>query len=474
MKRTGLLKKIFLAASTALFCSMPLCAQFNALKVPDSSAIRKTVLSSWLKAPLNEIKYKAVENRTNESGSQFQISLEQSQNEFNVVIAPKVVIDVEQIKENKKHIVSMEIYPSGAAGSWILSRDLKTGKPSRIRCFFNNDSEVYIQLRPDGTKTLADLIVFNSFAARSVPIGIPFENLYTASFSQLYQWTKDRLPWKKVTVTTGLYREKLQMVAVIRENLKNINYAQYACYDENGKLSSIITGDAFEGQTYILDDYGNLTGEETNVKDDYRLTLSSPGFVKWIADGLIEPLTGSGTKINELLENTYSFSPTGKAGVLSQSYNLTLTLDWCRNLAAKVMSARSSRDFSYKTGGVDVRVEPFACEIVNSKIVSAPGYLTGSGYEIKSIKSLLYVLGVTEPGYFYLAAIKRTSSVKPDEMAFNDCAALFPYFDDKGTFGCIVFDNGTELTLETFIAKYASSFAHLERIKASDYFFPKN
>ncbi len=474
MKRTGLLKKIFLAASAALFCSTPLCAQLNALKVPDSSAIRKTVLSSWLKAPLNEIKFKAVENRTNESGSQFQISLEQSQSEFNVVIAPKVVIDVEQIKENTRRIVSMEIYPWGAPGSWILSRDLKTGKPKRIRIFFNNDSEVYIQLRPEGSKTLADLIVFNSFAARSVPLGVPFENFYTASFSQFYEWTKDRLPWKKVNITTGLYREKLQMAAVIRENLKNINFAEYACYDENGNLCSLLTGQAFEGQSYILDDYGNLTGEEADVKDDKRLTLSSPGFVKWIADGLIEPLTGSGTKINELLENTYSFSATGKAGVLSQTYNLTLTLDWCRNLAAKAMSSRSSRDFTYKTAGVDVTIEPFASEIAGSKIVSAPGYLTGSGYRIQSIKSLLYVLGVTEPGYFYLAAIKRTSQVRPDEMAFNDCAVLFPYFDDKGTFGCMVFDNGTEMTLETFIAKYGDSFAHLERIKASDYFFPKN
>ncbi|MFA6938401.1 MAG: hypothetical protein WCQ67_09240, partial [Treponema sp.] len=366
----------------------------------------------------------------------------------------------------------MEVYPSGAPGSWVLYRNKDTGKPTKICMFFNQDAEVYIQFQPSENKTFADMIVFNSYAARSVPVGISFESLYTMSFADVYKITAQCLPWQKVAVVPKQYHAPLQMAAVIRENLSRIDYADDACYNERGKLYSISTGKPFK---IIAEDDGTSYDDLVQKKEieDNRLTLSTAGFLKWIIDGLVEPRLGTKLSIGDLLQPTVEYYTAGKNGVLSQKWNLSFTLDWSRNLAAKALSARSSKNYNFTDGGVDVTVEPFSSEIVNGKLVNTTGYIKDSGYSVAKLKSILYVLAVTEPSYCYLGAIRQSSKLVHDEMVFNECAIFFPYFDDTGRFGCTVFENGRELTLEKFCGTYSDSFVHLERVKCDDSFFPQ-
>lgn len=64
--------------------------------------------------------------------------------------------------------------------------------------------------------------VFGSFAAKSVPLGVPFERIYTAGFQDVKNWTQKTLPWEKVSVETGLYRDSLMMAGIIKSNLDSI------------------------------------------------------------------------------------------------------------------------------------------------------------------------------------------------------------------------------------------------------------
>jgi len=73
----------------------------------------------------------------------------------------------------------------------------------------------------------------------------------------------------------------------------------------------------------------------------------------------------------------------------------------------------------------------------------------------------------------YLAAIRQSSTLVADEMVFNECAVLIPYFDDFGRFGCYVFEKGRQIPLERFILQYPNSFVHLSRVKTNGNFFPQ-
>ena len=99
--------------------------------------------------------------------------------------------------------------------------------------------------------------------------------------------------------------------------------------------------------------------------------------------------------------------------------------------------------------------------------------MENSGYTVAVLRSLLYVLAATEPGNLYFGAIRGTDrTITPEIMAFNECVAFFPYFQDDGAFACNVFMNGRKMTLEDFCYFYADDFVYLTRAKSSERFFP--
>ena len=115
-----------------------------------------------------------------------------------------------------------DVYPGDAAGSWVLIRDKRSGKALRIRYYFLQNSEVFIQFTPQGKIALADLVIFGNYAARGVPTGMPFEKFYSASFEDVMNITETKLPWNYVLVDTEMYQSIKQMSAVIQEKLKKI------------------------------------------------------------------------------------------------------------------------------------------------------------------------------------------------------------------------------------------------------------
>ena len=459
----GLMRKISLCL-TVMFLSGAFCfAEYNPLGIPDSCIIRRSIVSSWLTAPFSDLQSRNRELHSDDVGTLFQVRMEEGLDEFLVIVAPQTFNDVDIIDGEKRHTERLEEFRTGSPGSWVVYRDKQTEKALRIVWYFNADSGVYIQFRPapNATRCYADLIVFGSYAARSVPVGVAFDRLYTASFADIYQWTRRTIPWEKVTVQEGQYRDSVQVAETIKSRLGFIDYAENVSYNENGVLYNIETGKP-------VDDDELSTASYTD-----RLTLSGAGFVKWVADGFVYPLAGRGTAISDLVVPTVEYASLSKNGVISQERNLSFTLDWTRNLAAAVLSVRTKKDYTFKTGGTDVCIEPFAADLVNGVLTQTSGYIPDTGYSAKKLKGILYVLASTEPSYMYFAAVRQTSSIVPDEMVFNECAVIIPYFDDLGRFGCYVFEKGRQITLERFIAMYETSFIHLSRVKATENFFPQ-
>ena len=449
-----------------LFCA--LCsaafADWNSYKIPDSAEIRRQISREWFEGPLDVLRGFNSEIRSNQVGAQFQVRLEEQQDAFLTIVAPKSQMVVDVYDSKGRRAATEDAYNMDSPGSWILVRSKKGGEPILARWYFSRNAEIYIQFRPNKNTSLADLIIFDSYAARGVPLGVPFEKFYTASFAEIQALTKNNIPWNYVEPRAGLYDDTLVMVQTIRENLGNIAYADDAAYNEEGKPVSI------------------RNGQPRFVPENLRrsISVSSAGFVKWICDGLVEPLAGSYLKLAPLVQKTVQTNPTGSQGIFEAAFNSNFSLDWTRNLAAAVLSVNSQKTILYKDSGVDVMIEPFAARWTDRGVQSEIGYIKNTGYKIQYLKPLLCVLASIDPQRFYLAAIRQTGK-GPDGSevkVFNDAAAIFPYFDVEGKFRALVFYDGAEYSLQQFCDSFDAQrpgdcFAHLVRVKASAKFYPQ-
>ena len=458
--KENLMQKLF----TLFFCvllSSNAFALYNSAGLPDSAEIRRTIIDSWLTAPLDELKDKKNLVKENEIGISFEVRLEEYEDHFDIVVAPEKTITLEVISNGKKSVSETKSYPVTAPGSWVLHRSNVTGEPLYIDWYFVQDSEICAQFRAENKKTFADMKVYSFYAARSVPMGIPFERLYSASFENVYKWTSKTLPWKKVMPVLGQYELSKITSEIIRAQLPKMNYLEDACYNEHEELYSISTAKKYEVK------------DEQKIDYD-KINLCGAGFVKYIIDGLVVPYSenGEGTRIIDMAKPTVVLESLSKSGVASQIWDLSFTLDWCRNLAVSSLAARSIKTAAPGYSSVDVTVENFSSEYVDGKMQNTAGYIPDNGYSIAALKSLMYVLGVTEPSYMYLAAIRQPVKSLDGIYAYNECALLIPYFDDKGRFVCVVFEKNKETSFDDFIKEYGDSYIHLERVKTSEYFYP--
>lgn len=426
--------------------------------VPDSSDIRKELRETWFEAPLSSVRENRTEVRTAKDGNRFQIRLEETDTTFSVVVAPRTEMSVDVYSESGKTTAMQDVYSSSVPGSWILVRNKRSGNPICVRCYFAPDSGVYVQFSPHGKSAYGDFVIFGNYCARQVPTGLPFERFYAMPFTDVVNLTKHTLPWRYTVRREGAYDTTLSMIRVIRSRLANLVYADDAMYDENGNPVSILTG----------------APRRMHTEDAGKMSLSSAGFVKWIADGIVYPMTRGGLKRRPLLEPTVSYDPVGFQGVVSEQYNISFALDWTRNLAAAVFSVATGKTYRYSESGVDMTEDPFAAEMTADGVKNTVGYVKDSGYPASALASLLYVFAAEYPGECYLAAIRETDRKRiPEVHAFNQCAIFFPYFDDAGKFQCAVFRNDAESTLAEFSRTFRSDFIHLVRMRTTATFNPQ-
>lgn len=436
---------------------MPLSALYNRYGVPDSSEIRKDLVETWFEAPLSSVRMNRPEIRTNSVGQKFQIRLEETEDTFNIFVAPYARIEVDVYSDRGKSTEVQDVFPGDAPGSWLLVRDKKTGKPLRIRYYFASDSEVFVQFIPVGKSAYSDYLIFSCYAAKGVPTGLPFERFYTASFEQVVRWTGNMLPWQYSKIYADSYHASLQMINVLKERNVDVVLTDDAMYDEDEK------------PVYIS------SGKERKIEkeDEGKITVSGAGYLKWISDGIVAPLAGGHLKREPLLESTVEYKETGFQGIMSSRYSISFTLDWIRNLASGVVSVRSKKHYSFKDSGVDVKIEPFCAEITEKGFKNSAGYIENSGYSVQALKPLLYVLAATEPQLFYFGAIRETDRRSPEVKVFNECCAFFPYFDSQKRFKCVIYKDGAQMSFEEFVARYYNDTVYLVRLNTTEEFFPQ-
>lgn len=98
-------------------------AEYNIFAIPDSAEIRRTIVDSWISAPVSEVRNYKEDLRKNRIGETFQIRMEENETEVSVIVAPRSELDVDLINGDSHRIVRAAVYSKGAAGSWVLFRE---------------------------------------------------------------------------------------------------------------------------------------------------------------------------------------------------------------------------------------------------------------------------------------------------------------------------------------------------------------
>lgn len=453
MKKTTIIKTVTFVL--LFFVSILAFAEGGILSIPDSGDLRAgRLMESWITAPISSLVNREAETLHNQYGQVFQVRSEIHGNELAITISPRddqnrFVPDTENPEYDYHFFVE-------SAGGWVLYRDLQTGEYLRIHVYFQNDCNVFVVLKPNEIptkpKATADLVVYGAYAAKDVPIGLDFEDLAALSFSDLFNLTKDTIPWHYVRYDPRRYTNVNNMVAKIRENLPRFEYVPDAGYDENEQPVFLSSGEIRSGTPG-------------------KISVNSSGFTKWIVDGMTIGLNNKAIRVDMLKQSTLDLTDSKYINVAYQ-YDMFRSFDWIRNLSAAALSAAMDRSFVPGLGGTDVKIEPFAVDTTEEGTKRLVGFLPETGYSIDMLKPLFFVLAATEPDMMYLGAVKSRLDTEPEAWVFHHDLAFFPYFDASGVCRVAVFESGVETTFEDFIERNKGTYVYLCRVKATEHFDP--
>ncbi|MGL4983016.1 MAG: hypothetical protein ACRC4W_09250 [Treponemataceae bacterium] len=408
------------------------------LSIHDSSDIRAKIANSWFNISIPQLLEQADEYHLNKTGQVFKVSV--------IDYGPEVAIAVVPRQKNY-------VFATNAAGSWLLYKDKLTGEKTKIRYYFQAESDVYIQIRTGKTKNFADMVIFGMYAACDVPIGLDMDTLLTKSFSFIHTLTKTTLPWDYVQVSACDYASIIQMITLIRENLYLFEYIADAVYDE--QINPV-----------------HLTDGTSRSDTPARLGISTEGFSKWLIDGLVLPIMGKATDVSFL--QTQTVMNYSKLSIQTQFQNEpNKGLNWTRNLAMEALSSIASHRLDVQNTNIDVKSN-FFYSFLNSEnnFKGLISYAEDIGYHADVVLPLMYVLAAQEAGYFFLASMRENASDTQELWKFEDTAVFFPYFDANGRFQLVIFINGMEIPFETFYKENKNNFVHFTRVKAGERFVP--
>ena len=445
----SILPLIFILAGTLWAQDLP------SHKIEDDSALRISLLDSWLRETPGTLLLKRPENYTLRGGGRVQVRVGVSspnRDEFDIVLAREL----------------NGSYPGWAQGSWILTRRRDNDpEGSRIRVFLRSDYNTYVQFRPfTDEKSLLDVVIYDGYVINSLTIPVPFERLYVLPVEEALSLAGGRFPRRYFDPEPGAYRDSRAFVNAVRSRLSELTFLDDGAQDENGDFVFIKT----------------LKAQNVSAQGG-KGGLNCSGFAKWVVDGILRPLTGERLPITPLK------APFGERGtpfteMWEAERDPFFGLDWCRNLASRAGAILLSPSFG-SLEEIEVRDWPFSELIIrrdgDSLAYNYPGYLLNAGFGFEGLLPLLYTLAVDEPGRIYLAAVndEMGAPVTPDNprglpriRQYYHIAVLVPFFNERGVFQIAVFESAEETAFSRFRTRYPGQFVNLVRIPIEGAFDP--
>ncbi|MCL2244925.1 MAG: hypothetical protein FWC03_10745 [Treponema sp.] len=424
-------------------------------RISDDSLLRTSLKDAWMIEAPNRVLPQRPRIELLESGDMVQVSVQEGRDVFRVILARELMRG--SIASGRR---GTGTFPGWAQGSWMITRRKDTGAATEIRIYLRSDQNTHIQFRPfDNDKCYMDAVIYGAYIARSITVPVTFERLYTMQLNEILKLVNEKFPLRYFETEPANYTDTQRLINQIRSGLTGLRFADDGAIDENGNYVYIKT----------------LQRQNTQ-----RPGLNCSGFLKWLIDGLIRPVTGQRLSIAPLKE------PFGQRGssfteLWEESRDVFFGLDWIRNLASQANKNLRSPSYSVLSE-FEVRSDNFSLLTVNQNnaytIQSYPGFMSEAGYNIEGLHPLLYTLAVNDPFSFYLAAISNEIATPssptgtPRLRQYYHVAALFPYFDEYGDFRIIVFESAAETSFAAFRGRYPGHFINLVKIPVTTRFDP--
>ncbi|MDR3020247.1 MAG: hypothetical protein LBU66_05015 [Treponema sp.] len=440
------------------------CLDLPVSKISDDSLLRNNLKNSWFTDIPARVLMRRPVIEYLPTGERVEARVLEGRDDFMVLLSRELVRG--RIENDAAPAVPRREtgqFPGWAQGSWMLTRNKETGAGTIIRIFLRSDQYTYVQFRPfENDKCYMDVVLYGGFLARSLPVAISFENLYTMPLNDIIRLAGEKFPLRYFEPDLTLYRDSRRFVTQVRRSLSGLRFADDGAIDENGN--------------YVFID--NLLPQPASSAG-----LNCSGFTKWLIDGVLRPITGKRLPIAPLK------APFGDRGssfteLWEDSRDPFFGLDWIRNLAAEANG--TLRSASYRAlDEFEVRTNKFALVMVNENRAfvtrSYPGFLSEAGYGTEGLHPLLYTLAIDEPYSFYLAAINTEigAPITPENLRggprlrqYYHVAALVPYFDELGVFRVVVFESAAETSFAGFRSRYPGHQVSLARIPVPAAFEP--
>ncbi|MDR1148502.1 MAG: hypothetical protein LBK66_07715 [Spirochaetaceae bacterium] len=413
----------FFALSAALAIDAPLS------QIPDDSALRRKLFEPWFTEIPSRVLARSAYLETLPGGERVEVRTELGINEFGIVLAREIAGG----------------FPGWAQGSWVITRNTGNGRLTRARFFPRSDPYTYIQFRPlDENRGLLDVVAYDAYIAQSVIMPLNLERIITIPLQDTLDAANRQDILRYFEPHLENYANVRELISHIRQFLPKLSFADDGAINEDGSYVFIST----------------LQPQTANPG------LNCSGFAKWLIDGLLAPVTGKRLSISAL-KQPYGTRGSSFTAPYEASRDPFFGLDWIRNLAAAVNSTLKSPAFGV-LDEIEVKESPFSQIILRSgrtsRISYSTGFLPDAGFDIKDLRALLFTLAINEPGTIYLGAVNNELPPKPRMRQYFHIAALFPYFDEHGTFHILVFESASETRFNSFIARYPNHYINLVRI----------
>ncbi|GHV82178.1 hypothetical protein AGMMS49991_07360 [Spirochaetia bacterium] len=436
-------------------------------KVEDDSALRRSLLTSWLKESPGKVLAARSFMQTLPGGSRIQVRAEERNQEFTILLA-----------REQNLAGGSRTYPGWVQGSWVLARRKDDGSNIHIRFFPRSDPYMYVQFRPmeggKSDKSLMDVVIYDAYMVHSLAIPFSFDRLLEIPVEEALRSAGSIFPRRYFEPQVDQYRDIRSVIVRIRDKLPALTFRDDGAIDNQGRYVFINTLAPQEGPG----------------------GLNCSGFAKWVIDGLLKPMTGERLPIEPLKE---AFGTRGSSFTepWEQLRDPFFGLDWTRNLASRANktlfndeSGTNMALLSPVTGAleeIEVRSAPFGSVIVRDRgnapsgIRPYPGFLFNAGFGVEGLQALLYTLAIDEPGRIYLVSVNNeigapTTAKNPRGLPrmrqHFHVAVLVPYFNEYGVFQIAVFESAAETSFTAFKNRYPGHYVNLVRVPVEGVFDP--
>lgn len=408
--------------------------------IQENNDIRKALFDSLLNAAIAQVD-KFGSRQINNSWGLWDVSVSRNKDAAYISLVPE---------RNKE-------FSGYSQGTWIIKRSAANGAFIQAKIFLKSDPGIFARIYPNGSRSTMDIIVFGAVLYKEVPIALPFEEVLRSPFSRIRNLCAPVVDWQLFSPDPALYSELRKLEAAVRKELPSLAYADDAAID-------------FDGRKVLIS-----TLEEQH--EPYGLNCS--GFVKWLTDGILYPITGTYLSVDSMKERMIGLRGSSMTINFEEKLDPFFGLDWSRALAKAAWSGfyPSLRNQSLLSN--DVNEALFALQLNDAKqSVSDPEYIAyadnfdDAGFDIRGLKAALFLLASREPGRFYLAQFNTRDEAPPRLRRYFHIAALFPYFAEDGTFNVAVFESAEETSLEA-VLKRSYEFVKLVKMPSSGSFIPQ-